>query len=297
MSVGSGFGPPAERPDHRRRPAQRGRRRAALLAVAIVAASCGAVAGGIAGWVAADRASHDGAAAPLNGTASTLIANAPANGSTSTRSAREVADVPAIAEALRSSVVSINVVATVPGPYGRPVDQRGAGTGFVVSASGQIATNNHVIAGAASIEVVLADGATLPATVVGTSSTEDLAVLQIDRTGLVPVRLGTSANLQVGETVVAIGNALALPGGPTVSAGIVSALGRALTVGSTNYADLLQTDAAISSGNSGGPLVDHDGLVVGINSAAASSASAESIGLAIAIDHALPVLRSLGASI
>jgi S1-C subfamily serine protease len=250
---------------------------------------------GIAGWVVADRTANSETAEPANGSATTSPSTSAST--TTAASATGVADVPSIAATLRPSVVSVNVAATVPGPFGRPTAQQGAGTGFIVSSSGQIATNNHVIAGASSIDVVLADGTTIPATVVGTSSTEDLAVLQIDRTGLVPVRLGMSAHLRVGETAVAIGNALALPGGPTVSAGIVSALGRALTVGSTNYAELIQTDAAISSGNSGGPLVDHEGLVVGINSAAASSASAESIGFAIAIDHALPVLRSLGASI
>ncbi len=261
-----------------------------------MAALCGAAAGGAAGWVVADQRPHGrGPGAATSSPTTGSAAGAPTT--TSVPSPTGAADVPAIASALRTSVVSINVVGSAPGPFGRPVTQQGAGTGFVVSASGRIATNNHVIAGASTIDVVLADGTSFPATVVGVSSTEDLAVLQIDRTGLVPVRLGASGDLRVGETVVAIGNALALPGGPTVSLGIVSALGRVLTVGTTTYNALVQTDAAISSGNSGGPLVDHEGLVVGINCAAASSASAESIGFAIAIDHARPVLRSLGASI
>ena len=148
-----------------------------------------------------------------------------------------------------------------------------------------------------SITVVLADTTRVPATLVGASTTEDLALLHVDRTGLAPVRIGSSSDLRVGETVVAMGNALALAGGPTVSMGIVSALGRSLTVSQTTYADLVQTDAAISAGNSGGPLLDHEGEVVGINSAAATSSAAENIGFAIAIDHALPVLRTLGATI
>lgn len=270
-------------------------------AVVVVALLVGALGGAVAGGIVGHRAGRDGAAAEAAlARAGAVVTTAPVTTTSTTGSSSaldSLADVPAIAAAMRPSVVSIEAVVAVAGPFGRSSTEQSAGTGFVITADGQIVTNNHVIAGASSITVVLPDGARLGAALVGASSAEDLAVLHVDRTGLSPVRLGSSAELRVGETVVAIGNALALAGGPTVSMGIVSALGRSLTVSQTTYPDLVQTDAAISSGNSGGPLVDHEGKVVGINSAAATSSAAENIGFAIAIDHARPVLRGLGASI
>jgi serine protease Do len=203
-------------------------------------------------------------------------------------------DVPEMLAALRPSIVSIDITSVAVGSDGTPTISRGAGTGFVITASGMIATNAHVVAGTSSVQVTFADGATLPAAIVGIDRPDDLAVVNVQRSGLIPVRLGTSADLRVGEMVVAIGNALALEGGPTASLGIVSALGRTIEVEGTTYTDLVQTDAAINSGDSGGPLVDAEGRVIGVNTAAASSA--ESIGFAISIDRAAPVLRQLSAA-
>ncbi len=184
-------------------------------------------------------------------------------------------------------------------PTGSEVPQ-GAGTGFIIDPAGYIVTNAHVVEGAQKLTVQLPppDGRTFDATLVGTASSNDLAVLKITGDNLPTVPLGTSANLQVGEWVVAIGNALALDGGPTVTAGVISATGRdAQEPGATNgqagptLTDLIQTDAAINPGNSGGPLVNMQGEVIGINTL--GSTEAQGIGFAISIDTAKPVIQQL----
>jgi S1-C subfamily serine protease len=174
----------------------------------------------------------------------------------------------------------------------------GAGTGVVISADGEVLTNAHVVDGATQIHVTLTDESrSRPATVVGADPSRDLALLQIDDAEDLPVAtLGSSDALAVGDDVVAIGNALALRGGPSVTRGIVSALGRTIETGNGPMTGLVQTDAAISSGNSGGPLVNAAGEVIGVNTAVASSGagrSAANIGFAIAIDEALPVIERL----
>ena len=203
-------------------------------------------------------------------------------------------NVPQMLAGLGPSVVAIDVVGVALGADGAPTVSRGAGTGFVLDSSGLIATNAHVVVGTRAVQVTLSDGSVLPATLVGMDRAEDLAVIKVQRSDLHPVRLGSSSALKVGELVVAVGNALALKGGPTASLGIVSAVDRTITVEGNTYTHLIQTDAAINSGDSGGPLVEADGRVVGINTAAASSA--ESIGFAIAIDDAAPILRQLAGS-
>jgi len=140
--------------------------------------------------------------------------------------------------------------------------------------------------------VTLADGRTLPAKVLRRDPSADLAVLQVPANHLPVAPLGDSRTLQVGDPVVAIGNALALPGGPTVTDGIVSALGRTIeTNKGARLDDVIQTDAAINPGNSGGPLVDATGHVVGINTAEASDG--QNIGFAIAIDGARHTIDEL----
>jgi S1-C subfamily serine protease len=172
-------------------------------------------------------------------------------------------------------------------------DQGGAGSGFVVSPDGVIVTNNHVIEGAnGKIEVAFTDGTLKKAKVLGHSSDYDLAVLKVNATNLPTAALGSSDSLQVGDDVVAIGNALALEGGLSVTQGIISAEGR--TVDEPDGARLfgaLQTDAAINPGNSGGPLVNASGQVVGINTALAGGS--QNVGFAIAIDSAKDVIAAL----
>lgn len=182
---------------------------------------------------------------------------------------------------------------------------RGAGTGVILSPDGEVLTNHHVIQGA-SVLTVTRYGTTLalPATVVGSSSADDLALVRVEGARDLPtVTLGWSGAVKVGDTVFAIGNALGLSdGSPSVTQGIISATGRSLDTGPARGAPtpsgLLQTDAAISPGNSGGPLVNSSGEVIGLNTAVAvgsSQAPAQNIGFAIPSDHVrdlLPQLRS-----
>jgi serine protease Do len=174
----------------------------------------------------------------------------------------------------------------------QPVAEEGTGTGVVVGANGVIVTNDHVVAGARSIQVQLSDGRKLAAAVLGTAVGSDLAVIKVNASGLPTAKFGDSNSLQVGDPVVAIGNALALPGGPTVTEGIVSALGRSIRESDgAQLNNIIQTDAAINPGNSGGPLVDASRRVVGINSAAATQG--QNIGFAIAITPASQVIKRL----
>ena len=203
-------------------------------------------------------------------------------------------DVPAVLAAVRPSVVRIESTQSIAGGLlEEPVTQKATGTGVIVARDGVIVTNNHVVEGADKVVVFLADGKQLPATVLGTSPAHDLAVIQVHAGKPLPaVPLGDSRTLQVGDPVVAIGNALALEGGPTVSQGIVSALNRTVdTDKGATLRHMIQTDAAINPGNSGGPLVDAAGHFVGINSAGAPDA--ENIGFAIPSAVAKPVVAEL----
>ena len=172
---------------------------------------------------------------------------------------------------------------------------QGAGTGVILTADGEVLTNNHVIEGATTIEVTLNDERSpRAADLIGTEPDADLALLKIrGASGLPTATLGSSAGARVGDDVVAIGNALALPGGPTVTEGIISAKDRTLREEALD--GLIQTDAAINPGNSGGPLVNAVGEVIGINTAVirGGGSSAEGIGLAIAIDTAKPIIEAL----
>ncbi|MGH8984094.1 MAG: S1C family serine protease [Acidimicrobiia bacterium] len=197
-------------------------------------------------------------------------------------------DVASIVAAVEPAVVAVTT--TIDGPGGG----RAAGTGFVIGADGVIVTNNHVVAGAEGIEVAFSDGTTLPAEIVGRDAAADLAVMKVDAAGLPVVELGDSDSVQVGDDVVAIGNALALEGGLSVTRGIISGPPREVVaeeLGITLDA-VLQTDAAINQGNSGGPLVDAQGRVIGINTAIAD---AENVGFAIPISHAVPIIEDLRA--
>jgi S1-C subfamily serine protease len=179
------------------------------------------------------------------------------------------------------------------------VPQEGTGSGFVYDTQGHIVTNNHVIQGADQVNVLLADGTSLAATVIGADSYYDLAVLHIDVPAdvLTPLELGDSKQLQVGQTVAAIGNPFGLE--RTLTTGIISALGRQLeTSQGAVIGRAIQTDAAINPGNSGGPLLDMHGRVVGINTAI-NSPSGGSVGIGFAvpsdvIERVVPILISNG---
>jgi putative serine protease PepD len=151
----------------------------------------------------------------------------------------------------------------------------GAGSGVVYGNDGYIITNHHVIEGASEVAVVFADGARFPARIVGSDPVTDIGVLLVDRQDVTPVTIGDSELPTIGEPTVAVGNPLALAGGPTVTAGIISALERKLTVTDGNdLYGLVQTDAPIAPGSSGGALVDASGRLVGITTAIAVSMSA-----------------------
>lgn len=188
-----------------------------------------------------------------------------------------------VAAAVQPAVVQLNVTASA---------GDGTGSGFIISEDGYIITNHHVAGPAASdgkIEVVFADGKSATGKLVGSNPGYDLAVVKVDRDSLPTLALGKSGELNVGDTVIAIGSPLGLQG--TVTTGIVSALNRPVTAGGegeTSFINAIQTDAAINPGNSGGPLVDGNGAVIGVNSAIASmgamqGSQAGSIGLGFAI--------------
>ena len=173
------------------------------------------------------------------------------------------------------------------------------GTGVVLTADGEILTNAHVVDGASEVRVRFA-GETEPRTaeVIASEIGNDLALLKIDATGLKPVTFAQPDTVRVGDTVVAIGYALALDGGPTVTSGIISALNRTIVTDSGALNGLIQTDAPISSGNSGGPLVNLRGEVVGINTAVArgdAMSAANNVGFSIGVEEVLRVVEQLRA--
>jgi putative serine protease PepD len=252
--------------------------------VAVVAAAA-LVAGGVGGTVGALIGS-DGASQP------TAVTSATTTSSTTSEST----DVSAVVAKVMPSVVQVNV---------RLRNGEGIGSGVIVSSDGRILTNNHVVADAESVTVTLSDGRTVDAAVLGTDPSTDLALIQAqDVSGLTAATFGNSDDVKVGDEVIAIGSPGGLQG--TVTTGIVSALDRTVTVsesegqqspypftqqgqgsGTTSY-KALQTDAAINQGNSGGPLFDTAGQVVGINSAmyspvTGSNGSAGSVGIGFAI--------------
>jgi serine protease Do len=260
-------------------PAGPGRRRAALLA-ALVGGLVGAlVAGGI--FYALD----DNGASSVTKIVQQSPAPVPVRPSSQIAAPNDIAGIVAKAEP------AIVAITTDGGPTS---GNGGAGTGFVISADGYIATNNHVVEGATKIQVQLTSGRIVDATTVGRDPSTDLAVIKANATGLPAVVLGNSGppNVQIGDSVVAIGNALALEGGLSVTNGIISGVNR--QVPEQNGAILfgmLQTDAAINPGNSGGPLLDSQARVIGINTAVAGQA--QNIGFAIPISQAIPVFNDL----
>jgi serine protease Do len=260
--------PPAPRPPSPRR---------GLLTAAVAGALVGAVVAGVLVTVLRD----DGAA---SGPTVTFSSN--------TSKIARPADIQGILAKVQPAVVSIQTRTLSLGDFLRPVPGEGAGTGFVISEDGVIVTNNHVVDRVQSIEVVFGNDRKMPARVLGRDPTTDLAVVKVDASGLPVAALGNSDALRVGDDVVAIGNALALEGGPTVTRGIVSARDRTIVAeNGIRLEHVIQTDTAINPGNSGGPLVNSAGEVVGINTAVAGDA--QNIGFSIAVNAAKPIIEQL----
>ncbi|HYK03996.1 MAG TPA: trypsin-like peptidase domain-containing protein [Thermoanaerobaculia bacterium] len=210
-----------------------------------------------------------------------------------------------VAHDVLPSVVNIQTEATIrrrgtdpfTDPFGffggreRSFTSQSLGSGFVWSSDGIIVTNNHVVEGASRITVNLQDGRQLPAKLLGVDPDSDLAVLRVDDRKLTAAPIGTSSDILIGESVIAVGNPFGLSG--TVTTGVISALGRSVPSQdqTRTFTDFIQTDASINPGNSGGPLLNIEGKVIGIN--VAIYAQAQGIGFAIPVDRAKKVIEDL----
>ncbi len=185
-------------------------------------------------------------------------------------------------EKLSESVVSIDSVRVARDFNFGFVPVEGKGSGVIIDPKGYVVTNNHVIDGATKVQVHLKDGRTFLGEVVGSDSATDVAIVKVEAENLPAASLADSEKLKVGQIVLAIGNSLGLQGGPTVSMGVVSALGRPLPGADFIFEGLVQTDTAINPGNSGGPLADLNGSVIGINTAMIPFA--QGVGFAIPVN-------------
>lgn len=193
----------------------------------------------------------------------------------------------------RAGASTVNV-STAQRPYGPPWGgwpRRGFGSGIVLDDKGHILTTHHVVEGAEKVIVTFADGRVLSGTVVGGDEEIDIAVVRVEGNDFRPADYANSDELKAGQPVLAIGNPLGLPGGPTVTSGVVSSLRRHLGRGPGDGVPVIQTDAAVNPGNSGGPLIDLRGRVVAINTA--TIPYAEGIGFAIPINAALAAAREI----
>ena len=199
--------------------------------------------------------------------------------------------IPDVVRKVSPSVVAIFTQGLSSDFFFETVPTRGAGTGIVASEEGHILTNAHVVEDAQEIRVLLTDGRELAAELIGSDATTDLAVIKVDADNLTVASFGDSDDLLVGDPVVAMGQALGLRGGPTVTAGIVSAIDRSIRTQGGVLDNLIQTDAATNPGNSGGALTDMAGNVVGVNTAIAGNA--QNIGFAIAITPARAIVEQL----
>ena len=210
-----------------------------------------------------------------------------------------VPNVADVVERVRPAVVSVLVEVVERDFFGATRARFGSGTGVISTSDGYVITNNHVIEGANKITVTLDDGSQVEAKLVGADALSDLAVLRIPGSGHPNLSLEDGAPPRVGEWVIAIGNALDLPGGPTVTVGVVSALGRTISAGGgSELYDLVQTDTVINPGNSGGPLINVSGELVGINTVVLRGGSRtgtpiEGIGFAINMETARLVSEQL----
>ena len=203
-------------------------------------------------------------------------------------------DTPAVrvAQNVGPAVVGITNKAVARDMFNRRVESTGIGSGVIFKSDGYIVTNNHVIEGARELIVSLSDGRTVNAELVGTDEMTDIAVVKVDAKDLPTAKFGNSDEVVVGEPAIAIGNPLGLEFQGSVTVGVISALNRTLEL-SDRRVMLFQTDAAINQGNSGGPLLNADGEVIGINSAKLASNGVEGMGFAIPINTVQTIINEL----
>lgn len=260
---------------------------AVFMALCIVVAGGVGVGGGILGYRLGNQ-NNSSASSSLN----LNLGGTPATPTASNGSELSIAEITAKAQ---NSVVEIVTEGVVTNNFMQQFIQKGAGSGIIIDANGYIVTNNHVIDGADKISVTLKNGESYDATLIGTDSESDVALIKIDATNLQPVTVGDSSTLQVGETAVAIGNPLGQLGG-TVTNGIVSALDRQITIDGQTMT-LLQTNAAINPGNSGGGLFNGNGELIGMVVAKSSSTedgtAVEGLGFAIPVNTVKEVAEQL----
>jgi serine protease Do len=251
---------------------------------------CSLIGGGIGGVVGANIAADNLRSALMN--SDTEEHTKEANRLQLMGGFSEISPVVAIAEKVTPSVVGVKTFGTAYTYWGQriPNQELGSGSGIIYSEDGYIITNYHVIENATSVMITLSDGTEYDARIIGSDASSDLAVLKVEAEDLPEAELGDSSALQIGELVVAIGNPLGYEN--TVTDGIVSGLNRQLT----DYIDsatLIQTNATINSGNSGGALVNSKGKVVGINSAKLVASNAEGMGFALSINEVRPIVEEI----
>jgi len=201
---------------------------------------------------------------------------------------------PSIADVVakvKPSVVAIDIEVITYDIFNRPLTQPGAGSGWIIDEDGLIVTNNHVVEGAKTVTVTLADGRTFPAETIRTDPLTDLAIVKINTKNLPTANIGDSSKLRVGDWVIAIGNSLGL--GISAKEGIVSRQGVSITVSGQTLYDLIETSAAINPGNSGGPLVNMAGEVIGITSVKIATTGVEGMGYAISSNAAILIIEEL----
>lgn len=195
--------------------------------------------------------------------------------------------------AIKVGPATVGIVSSVPtSTYFGTVQSEASGSGIIISKDGYVVTNQHVISGASEITVYLSTGEMKKAEIIGQDKKTDIAVLKMEKGEYPYAQFGVSSELEVGDLAVAIGNPLGMEFAGSVTSGIISALNRTIEVDGKTY-NLIQTDAAINSGNSGGALVNCYGEVIGINSVKIATAGVEGLGFAIPVDEAKPVIQDL----
>jgi len=199
----------------------------------------------------------------------------------------------AVSEKAMPSVVGITTVSVKENVFAIPTQQEGVGTGFIVDSNGYIVTNSHVVDDGKAVEVnvLFNDGSTTKGKVLWNDAQLDLAVVKVNKEGLVPAELGNSDEIRTGDIAIAIGNPLGLEFQKSVTQGIISGMDRTINTESATMTGLVQTDASINPGNSGGPLLNEKGQVIGINTAKVSQA--EGLGFAIPINTAKPIVKQI----